>query len=57
MINLYPETGEADTRSEYFMKEVKLPEENGSISNSFYDKPWYYSSPREINVFLQIDYK
>ena len=57
VINLYPETGEADTRSEYYMKEVELPENNGSISNSFYDKPWYYSSPREINVFLQIDYK
>jgi hypothetical protein len=24
--NIYPETGEPDKRSEYYMKEVKLPE-------------------------------
>ena len=57
VINLYPETGEPDVRSEYYMKEVALPEDGGTISNSFYDKPWFYSSPREINVFMQIDYK
>ena len=57
VIDLYPETGEPDVRSEYYMKEVALPEDGGTISNSFYDKPWHYSSPREINVFIQIDYK
>ena len=55
--NLYNETGEPDRRSEYFMKEVKLPELGGTISRSFYDNPWYFSTPREINVFMRIDYK
>ena len=56
-IDIYPETGDPTTRSEYFTKDIGLPEDGKTISNSFYDKPWYYSSPREINVFIQIDYK
>jgi len=57
VIDLYPETGDPDTRSEYFMKEVGLPDQGGTRSNSFYDTPWHYSTPRQINVFFQIDYK
>ena len=57
VIDLYPETGDPDVRSEYYMKEVKLPKEGGTISNSYYDTPWHYSSPRQINVFFRIDYK
>ena len=57
VIDIYPETGDPDTRSDYYMKEVRLPELGGTISNSFYDTPWHYSSPRQINVFFQIDYK
>ena len=57
VIDLYPETGDADNRSEYYMREVKLPSLGGTKSNSFYDAPWHYSTPREINVFLRIDYK
>jgi len=55
--NLYEETGEPDRRSEYYMKEVKLPELGGTKSRSYYDNPWFYSTPREINVFMRIDYK
>ena len=51
VIDIYPETGDPDTRSEYYMKEVRLPELGGTISNSYYDTPWHYSSPRQINVF------
>jgi hypothetical protein len=57
VIDVYPETGDPDVRSEYYMKEVKLPEDGGTISNSFYDTPWHYSSPRQIDVFFRIDYK
>jgi hypothetical protein len=57
VIDLYPETGDPDNRSEYYMKDVKLTEDGGTFSNSFYDTPWHYSTPREINVFLRIDYK
>ena len=57
IVDLYEETGDPDVRSEYYMEEVELPEFGGSRSNSYYDTPWHYSTPREINVFFQIDYK
>ena len=57
VIDLYPETGDPDYRSDYFMDDVKLPEKGGTKSRSYYDSPWHYSTPREINVFLRIDYK
>ena len=57
ILNIYPETGDPDNRSEYFTKEIGLPEDGGTISNSYYDTPWHYSSPREINFFIRIDYK
>ncbi len=55
--DIYTETGDPDTRSEYYTKEIKLPEKGGTKSRSYYDTPWHYSSPREINVFMRIDYK
>mgnify|MGYP001176319638 CR=1 FL=1 len=55
--SVYPETGDPYTRSEYFTKEIKLPVDGGTISKSYYDRPWRFSSPREINFFIQIDYK
>ena len=55
--NIYPETGEPDKRSEYYLKDVKLPELGGTKSRSYYDAPWMFSTPREINVFMRIDYK
>ena len=57
VIDLYPETGDPDKRSDYYMDDVKLPERGGTKSRSYYDTPWHYSTPREINVFLRIDYK
>ena len=55
--NVYPETGDPNTRSEYYTKEINLPVDGGTISNSYYDVPWHFSSPREINFFIQINYK
>ena len=56
-IDVYPETGDAKKRSDYFTQNIGLPEEGKSLSNSFYDTPWHFSSPREINFFIRIDYK
>ena len=55
-IDIYPETGDPTTRSEYYTQHIGLPEEGKSISNSFYDTPWHFSSPREINFFMRFDY-
>ena len=57
VIDVHVETGLPDKRSEYYTKDIKLPEHGGKKSNSFYDTPWHYSTPREINVFLRIDYR
>ena len=57
MARLYYETGSSTTRSEYYTDEIGLPEDGKTISNSFYDKPWYFGSSREINFFIRIDYK
>ena len=37
IIDIYEETGSPETRSEYYMKEIGLPEDGKTISNSFYD--------------------
>ena len=56
-IDIYPETGDATTRSEYYTQYIGLPEDGKFLSNSFYDTPWHFSSPREINFFIRFDYK
>ena len=56
-IDIYPETGDPTIRSEYYTQYIGLPEDGKSLSNSFYDTPWHFSSPREINFFIRFDYK
>ena len=57
IIDIYEETGSPEKRSEYYMKEIGLPEDGKTISNSFYDRPWMYGAPREINFFIRVDYR
>ena len=55
--NIYPLTGEPDDPgSYYYVTELALPAEGGEISSGFYDRPWYFSSPREINFFARFDF-
>jgi len=51
-IDIYPITGNADKPGEYYEKNIAR-----NISGSFYDRPWMYSSNREINFFIRIDFK
>ena len=53
---VWPLTGDADDPGEYYMKEVKLPSEGGSLSGSYYDMPWRYQRPREINFFVKFEF-
>ena len=53
-VDIYPLTGTADYPGEYYDREV------GKIdgrSGAYYDRPWMYSSNREINLFVRIDFK
>ena len=54
-INIYPLTGNADDPGDYYTQDIALPEDGGTISSAFYDRPWYYSSAREINFFVQVE--
>jgi len=55
-VNIHPLTGEPDDPGEYYLKEVMLPKDGGAVSGSYYDQPWYLSSPREMNFFVRIDF-
>ena len=41
---------------DFYLKEVKLPVDGGTLSSAFYDRPWYFSSPREMNFFIRLDF-
>ena len=54
---VWPLTGDPDDPGEYYMKEVGLPSEGGSLSGSYYDMPWRYQRPREINFFIKFEFR
>ena len=54
-IDIWPLTGKPDDPGEYYLDEVGLPIDGGTVSGSYYDQPWYYSSPRQVNFFVRMD--
>jgi hypothetical protein len=57
-------TGKADDPGTYYTNYVGLPgtDPNGAgvyadKSSAYYDRPWRYSTPREINFFLRFDFE
>ena len=48
---MYALTGNADYPGEYYEKNI-----GEDRSGSYYDRPWMYSSNREINFFIRIDF-
>jgi len=68
-LDTYPLTGEPDDPGEYYTQNVGVPIniynnvlDNGpldtkhTLSGSFYDTPWRYNSPRQVNFFVQINF-
>tara|TARA_Y100001935_G_scaffold252873_1_gene257720 strand:- start:616 stop:4209 length:3594 start_codon:yes stop_codon:yes gene_type:complete len=55
-VYVYPLTGNANDPGEYYTDEVGI-EDGKTLSSAFYDRPWYYSSPREINLFMRVDFR
>jgi hypothetical protein len=55
--DVWPLTGKSDDPGDYYTDEVALPAEGGSLSSSFYDMPWFYAPPRQINFFVKIEFK
>jgi hypothetical protein len=55
--DIYPLTGRADDPGSYYYDtELALPVEGGEISDGYFDRPWMYSSPQEINFFVRFDF-
>ncbi len=61
VIDIWRFTGKPDNPGEYYLANVGLPGEVPVIqrvkSGSYYDQPWYKSFPREINFFVQMDFR
>ena len=62
-IDIYEMTGKPDDPGTYYTNYVGLPgtDPNGAgvfanKSSAYYDRPWRFSSPREINFFIRIDF-
>ena len=56
-LDVYPLTGKADDPGEYYTNYIGLPDSQHDKSGSFYDQPWWFYNPREINFFIKIDFK
>ncbi len=55
--DIYPLTGRADDPGSYYYDtELELPINGGEISDGYFDRPWMYSSPQEINFFVRFDF-
>ena len=56
-MDVYPLTGKADDPGEYYTSYVGLPDAEHDKSGSYYDQPWWFHNPREINFFIKIDFE
>ena len=52
-IDIYPITGDPDYPGEFYDRKISTPD---GVSGSYYDRPWMYSTNREINFFVRIDF-
>ena len=46
-------TGNAHDPGNYYEEGIG---EMGGVSSAYYDRPWYYQSPAEVNFFVRIDF-
>ena len=56
-VNIYELTGNADDPGGYYTEFIDLPQNGGEVSSAYYDRPWMYMSPTEINFFMRFDFK
>ena len=58
ILRVYPLTGDPENPGQYYLNDdlLNLPLLGGSYSSGYYDRPWNYSSPREINFFVKFDF-
>ena len=55
-LDIWPLTGTPDDPGEYYTDQIGIADADHDKSNSYYDMPWFYYPPREINFFIQLDF-
>jgi len=55
-LDIYPLTGRANDPGTFYTDQVGLADADHNKSNSYYDQPWFYSSPRQVNFFVRMDF-
>jgi hypothetical protein len=51
-VDVFDLTGEPDDPGEYYTENVGT-----EVSGSYYNFPWYYTSPRQINLTARFDFR
>jgi len=55
-IDIWPLTGKADNPGAYYTDNVGLADSEHYLSSAYYDRPWRFSQPREINFNVRFDF-
>ena len=56
-VDVWPLTGKAGNPGNYFTDSVGLPDSEHYLSSAYYDRPWRFSQPREINFNVRFDFE
>ena len=56
-VDVWPLTGKAGNPGNYFTDNVGLPDSEHYLSSAYYDRPWRFSQPREINFNVRFDFE
>jgi hypothetical protein len=56
-IDIYPLTGKAGDPGSYYTDNVGLADSEHYLSSAYYDRPWRFSQPREINFNVRFDFE
>ena len=55
-VDVWPLTGKAGNPGAYYTDRVGLPDSEHYLSSAYYDRPWRFSQPREINFNVRFDF-
>jgi hypothetical protein len=56
-LDIFQLTGKPDDPGTYYTDQVGLPDAQHDKPSSYYDQPWKYYPPRQINFYVRIEFK
>ena len=56
-LDIYALTGVASDPGTYYTDTVGLPDEKHDKPSSYFDQPWRYNTPRQVNFYMRVDFK